>query len=487
MATKQLDSYADLTRPEHEAWKRHRNLLGTLTAADAVFRNCLGLALLVKSQTSDSWVSLADGRVFVQNANVSWASMTDVPPGYFQVDNARRREVTWASVRDTTMRFGVPVIEKGTEKYNAWDFRSLRKYHQADLPVLDADRDPQLFRCFNAMNWAMSSVAFNFNRDWTYAAPAFRRAVDDTFGVKHESPVLLVAGSGVYDGAAYPDQWMPKAYLGFKAELRHEVFDRATTMKAGQTDKYSYSLCDAFTTAMGDNLAHRAGFNGKVTKTAPNRTYRGIPVTEITLAGDRGEREVVRFMSSRCRLLKSANKEFKAGDVIAEERFDGKLPKNWHDRPLGVKWNDRPACPVVRLLGRHVDPVMRLWFDRQGVELVNGLVHYPSAIASVAALSTAVDSALFWEVSEALEYHRDDCDALVFPPLPIDRWFHMRGWLPGDVEYDVTPTHQEFISFEDLRGTLRARGPRDPKVDANLKKRTDRNVREREKRAVKPQ
>lgn len=486
MATKQLDTYADLTSPEHEAWKKHHNLLGTLTQADAVFRNCLGLALLVKSHTSDSWVTFPDRQVFVQNANVSWASMTDVPPGYFQPGNDRRREVTWATVRDTTMKFGVPTLARGSEKDSAWDFRSLRRGgHRVDLPILDAEHEPQLFRCFNAMNWAMSSVAFNFNRDWAYAAPAFRTAVDEIFQVKHKTPVLLVAGNGVYDGAAYPDQWMPKPYLGFRSELRGEVFDRATTMKAGQKDKYSYSLCDTFTTAMGDNLSHRAKFPGKVQK-VKNATYRGIPVTEITLAGDRGEHEVVRFMASRCQLLKAVGLQFKPGDAIAEDVFDNKLPRHWHDMPVGVKWNDRPACPVDRLLGRQADPVMRLWFERQAVELVDGLVHYPSSIASVAALSTAVDSALFWEISDALEYFRDDCDALVFPPLPIDRWFHMRGWLPGDVEYDVTPTHREFITFEDLRAKLRAHGPRDPVTDANLRKKIDKNVRDRAKRAVEP-
>jgi hypothetical protein len=53
------------------------------------------------------------------------------------------------------------------------------------------------------------------------------------------------------------------------------------------------------------------------------------------------------------------------------------------------------------------------------------------------------------------------------------------------VEYDVTPAHQEFITFEDLRTKLRAHGPRDPLVEANLKKKMAKNVRDREKRTVK--
>lgn len=479
MAVKQPDLYADLTRPEHEAWKRHRNVIGALTQGDSVFRGCVGVALLINSQTSDSWITLGDKRTFVQDSHVGWATMTDVPPGYFQVDNARRRPVSWATVRKTSNEFGVPSLKRGAEGFRAWDFRALKRLRDNDLPVLNAEHEPQLFRCFNAINWAMSSVAFSYNRDLSYAVPAFRSAVSELYDVEPKGDVMLCAGSSIYDGAAYPEQWMPKPYLGFKRDVASQVFDRATTMKRGQKDRYSYSLCDAFLTAMADNLAYRPAFAGSVGQIVRKLYLDGkIPVIEVTLHGDRGEYEVIR-MSERGKMLKAHNQRFTAGSAVAEERLDAPLRPDWHDMPVQTRMLES----VGRLLGRHVEPVLRLWFERQAVELMDGFVHYPSAIASAAALSSASESALFWEIEDSLDYYRDDCDALVFPPVASDRWFNLSGWLPGDVKYDLTPNHPSFISFADLRTKLRATGPKAPDADERRAKNIAKNEKERLKKA----
>lgn len=456
-------NYAEFNSPEHVSWKNHRQLLRNMDPREAGYRGCIGLALIVNAVNADSWAEIPGGendrRVFVPDRTVSWASLVDVPIGYFGLAG-RKRDVHWASVRPTTLRYGLPALARETETvqcdFRAFPFDKARVKTAEGRPVtvyptpdaLNPAHHPQLFRAFNALEWAMTTNAFAFRNRWQPKREEVAKALGYEFDPAKK---LLAFGGGVYDGAARPQQWMPQAYIAFPARLKGEVFDRATRAPGphGAEPKYAYGLCEAFLAAVGQHLAYRAPFDGVVTS-VDRGVYRGVPVLAFTLQGDRGEHEVVRFFRDTCLVRKPSRVRFKAGEVVAEERFDATLPTNWYTRD--TPWRaDRWDRWVPALLPRRLDAVMRLWFERTAVSLSPGLVHYPTQVASVAALGGAVDGELYWEVSNCLDYYADDCDAIVFPPVPIHNWYDLVGWLPGDVSYDLHPTDHRFESYAEQK------------------------------------
>lgn len=445
--------YDHLNRPEHAVWKSHRDLLSHLTAFDAAYRGCFGLGLVISEHTNTGWHQPGDGKVLVPDKYMRWLTMVDVPAGYFRVDNGRRREVIWATTRSSTLHCGLPRLDRETDP--GWDFRALTQSRTEDLPVLDVENDPHLFRAFNAMNWAMTSVAFMFRSKWQYARPVFDAAMTTLFGcpADRKGRQTVIAGNGVYDGFAYPRQWMPQPYIAVREERRDDVFDKATVGADGYTE-YSRFLDEAFLDAMGDNLAHLARFDGVVSDVRMNAEYCGIPVVSVTLTGSLGEAEVVRFTRGKSRLFKRKGEPFSKGDTIGDEKFDSELPVSWD----GMSREHRVSAHMWRLLGRRADAVMRLWFDRQGFCLIPGLVHFPAALASNAAVSLGFDTELLWDVSGALEYYRDDCESFVFPPVPIKSWFDLTGQLPGDVCYDLHPSHPTYHGHRAPKSESHARG-----------------------------
>jgi hypothetical protein len=426
--------------PERDDWRAHQGLTTIIHRDEAGYRGCLGLALIINSVGADSYATSPTGPggtelTFVPDRTVSWASMVDVPVGYF-LNPAGKREVHWATVRPTTVRFGMPALAARTETHQS-DFRAPDHY--------DVEYRTQLMRVFNALEWAMTTTAFAFRQSWRPKRNALAKALGYKFDPNQP---LLKFGGGLYDGVARPHQWMPKAYIGFPEHLRDRVYDRATRLPGPQqaTIAYSVGLREAFVNAMGQYLGYRAPFAGRVTSVR-REVYCNIPVLTFTLDGDCGEHEVVRFFRETCRVRKVERTRFAPGDVIAEEGFNAALPEDWYDRCPAARW-DRWTW---KLVPHRMDAVMRLWFDRCGVRLVDGLVHFPTQMASVAAVSTAVDDELFWEISDCMEYHADDCDAIVFPTVQIRNWYDMKGWLPGDVAYDLTPNDARFESYHDQR------------------------------------
>lgn len=448
-------NYEALTSPEHIDWKHHRQLTTVIPTDDAGYRGCIGLALLINSTNSDSWSIVPAGKgilpkTFVPDKTVAWASIVDVPIGYFRVDSVKR-ETHWSTVRPTTMKFGMPCLTNQNIAH-AYDFRVIPHDTRSKTPGSKADplnitlnpsANMQLFRVFNKLEWAMTTTAFCFRRDWC----GKRKAMCDALGVRSDPEQKVLAfGGGLYDGVADPKQWMPKAYVAFPEKLREIVYDRATRATGSPTmlPVHGAGLREAFVDAMGQKLAYRATFDGQVAS-VERSLYMGIPVLSFILRGDRGERDVVRFFRETCVVRKAVRTKFKAGDVIAEESFDVDLPTDWYFRTPQARW-DRWTWLLVP---RRLDAVMRLWFERQAVWLKPGLVHYPAQISSLAALSSAVDADLFWEVGDSLEFFDDASDSLVFPTLRIDTWHDMTGVLPGDVSYDLTPKDVRFESRQD--------------------------------------
>lgn len=456
VATGKID-YAEFNSPEHESWRTHRDLTAVIAEDEAGYRGCLGLALLISSVGCDSWTQVPQGTAttltFVPDGTVSWASMVDVPVGYFRLA-AKKREVHWAAVRPTSVRFGMPALVRGTETHQ-FDFRAFpfdkarvraggKTLHVRPSPdALNPADHPQLFRVFNALEWAMTTTAFSFRKNWRPRRDKLAEALGYAYDPEQK---LLAFGGGIYDGVARPYQWMPRAYIAFPDRVREAVYDRATraTGSPEMLPIYSEGLREAFVNDMGQYLAYRVPFAGRVAH-VERTTYRGIPVLSFLLKGDRGERQVVRFFRDACHVRKGVRAVFAAGDVIAEEKFDAALPKNWYAMSPRVRWDKW----TWSLVPHRLDAVCRLWFDRCGLQLKDGLVHYPAQIASLAALSSAVDGDLFWEVSNCLEYYAEDCDAVVFPTIQVRNWYDTSGSLPGDVFYDLTPNDPRFESYRD--------------------------------------
>lgn len=466
--------------PDHETWKAHRQLLTHLRDSEAGYRGCFGLAMLINSHNIDSWLQVKEGPgtndsslVFVPDSTIAWASLVDIPVGNFRFQDTFSREVHWATVRKTTTQFGVPSLTRGSEDKMAWDFRSFPfgkarqlsedgKSYKVFTPGADALNTahyPQLFKVFNALEWAMTTTAFSYRSSWAEARPALFQSL----GFEYEQDKkVMVFGNRVYDTAARPNMWMPRAYLAFPEQMKDKLYDRATRPGGAMTPDvephYTEGMKEAFMNAMGVNFEFRAHFDGRVAS-MERMYYQGVPVVSVLLKGDQGERHVVRFFRDTAVLRKRVRDTFKAGEIIGEEKLDAPVPEDWYTIPYFKRW-DRHAARILH--PRRLDPVMRLWFERQAYSLQPGYVHFPAQIASVAALGAAVDDRLFWEVSQSLEYYRDDADAIVFPTVQMRAWYDLSGSLPGDVLYDLNPADPRYETYFEMQQRL-AQQPKTPK------------------------
>lgn len=454
--------YDDASGEEQKVWKAHRKLVRSIEADEAGYRGCIGFALLVNATNADSWKSFPIGngshKAFVPDDTVSWASMVDVPIGYFKL-RQQKREVHWATVRPTTKKFGMPQIAFGTETY-AFDFRSfpfdptrVRMGERVTdmIPsedTLQPSQHPQLMRLFNALDWAMTSTAFTFRKTWKPKRDQLAKALDREYKPDQK---LLAFGQSVYDSVARPHEWMPQAYIAFPYAMWDDVYDRTTraTGSSHMLPVYSEGLREAFVDAMGSHCEYKARFDG-VVASVDRIKYRDMTVLEFQLRGDRGEHETVRFLPA-CTVHKNYRTRFKGGDVIATDKYRQTLPEDWFSLSHRERW-DRW---VHRLIMGRMDDVCRLWFERAGIVLEDGFVHFPSQIASFAALSSAADASLYWDVTNSLEYYREDCDAIVFPTLQLRNWHDLTGHLPGDVLFNLQPNDRRFETYADQVARIR--------------------------------
>lgn len=455
-ATKPRLNYDAIQSPEHASWRAHREMCRSLPWAATGRRGCIGLALLIRTVTADSWTHVPAGAggelTFVPDKTVAWASLVDVPcGGWTQTDG--NREVAWATVRPSRLAYGMPCLASGDETAG-FDLRRFPFDAQAQglrpsPDVLRPAEHLQLFRVFNDLNWAMTSFAAASMPEWSGLRPAVAAALGYDYDPTRQ---LFAYGGGVWDSLASPSLWMPKPYIAFPEYMKPAVHDRAVYPAGVEEPFYSAGLRAAFADAVGQYLSYHAPFSGHVSK-AYREMYCGIPVLTLELSGDRGETETVRFFRDTVRPRKPLHSTFEAGEIIAEEATTRALPANWYAKPAMARF----ATDVPRLIP-HYQAVIRLWFERQAVSLSPGLVHYPAQIASVAAKSAAVDGELFWEVRDALEYYVDESDALVFPPVPLGAWHQMSGFLPGDVKYDLTPADPRYVGCQPPRRRRRSPG-----------------------------
>jgi hypothetical protein len=418
-ATDRIDTERDL-----RAYQQHRGLLREVDFQYAGSRGCFGLALVVDATTHDSWLRVGE-QMFLSDAVVRWATLVDVPSGGFRVDGPPR-EVHWATARPTTVRCGVPLLVPGSETVRA-DFR----LNPGAVGSLTPEASPQLFRVFVGLEWAMTTTAFHHRHGWTAHRGRLLRMLEVPKEDENE-PVYLFGGDA-YATIQRPRDWMPRAYVAFPASCRRDrLFDLTTRHPGWEGPAYPYGLRDTFTSALGGGLSHRARFSG-VVKSIRAVTCRGVSAVWVILSGDSGERDDVWF-TDRAELPRPGTR-FKTGDPIGRETFQ----LSGASATPAERWKET----VRRLGAATTDGLMRLWFDRQLVELEPGLVHAPLALASTAAAHSEPGK-LVWEVSAATEYYRDDCDAFVFPTVYTKRWDDLVGGLVGEVAYDLTPSDPRF-------------------------------------------
>jgi len=475
--TGKLDFNALGTSPEHQTWKKHRELLLNVSGDAAGFRGCIALGLLVRRVVGEAM--LWGNKKFLHNADVDWLSITDIPSGFFKMLR-RRREVHWATRRQATTRFGMPVLSFGSEGSAAWDFRSM-PFDSATLSdtvegvdvqinhspdVLSPSEHPQLFRALNALEWAATSTAFSYRGTWQ----AEKEHLFQTLGKKLSNPEdrLVVFGNNILmNHVERPDVWMPKAYLGFPLQLAGKLYDRATRPLAGGPPYFSDDLRRLAVKTINDPYV--APYAGQVVKIV-REVYHGLPAValHLVLSNNKKYTHVIRF-GQQAKIFRQQGAYFKAGEALGQENFI--LTPDWESKSPYTRWDKW----LPRLLSPHFDAGIRVWFERQLVQFTPGVIHAPSAIAAVAALGNALDeSHLLWDVSPSERYFNATCDTYVFPTIQIMRWDDFRGTLPGGVAYDLNPADPRFLTVEEAR-RLRA--------EARVRKQEEDRIRQEEERA----
>lgn len=422
--------YQGLDSPEHKKWKDHRTMISHVPGREVGFRGCLGLAMLIDQLTEASWTSEGD-LLFLPNDTVRWASLLDVPRG--QIPGSRR-ETHWASIRQASVRHGMPILARGTEGNEAWDFRAVphseipvesergRFVKRAGPTVLPPDRT-QEFRVFNAIELAMTTAAFMGRHTWQAAK------------AQAKPPAGLVCGQGdIWETPPRPSVWMPRACLGFALEDEHDLFEMCTTVKGMRhiPDGLLLEFWRALTADQeGLLLAYRAQRPGKVIAIR-REDYANMPCVAITLSTQTGERTIRFHRSAEIRVRPGSS--FEQGAILGHERLE--LPENCSpDRPL-VAIRERH---LPRLFGHNLFANLRIWFERQMQFVFEGYIHLDSRLANRAAMAKSVPEALMWEVSACQPFFNIDAQAFIFPPLPTHRWDMFVGVLPGDIAFDLTP------------------------------------------------
>lgn len=451
-----VPNYELMKTEEQEAWKCHREIVFGVPPDIAGYRGCIGLAMLLDKVTSDTWIYRPGNRTFLNDSDIRWASLTDIPSGYFRLEN-RKREVHWATLRKTSRVFGMPALLRGTEGGEAWDFRVIprtandeAKRHIDPYPhAMRADQYPQYTRMFNAIEWAMTSVAFSERKAWSPGRELFAKAYNGS----PESPLYVFGGDSVRSHCPRVHEWMPQAYIGFTPDFaRSGMFNRCVypLARTALPPRYSDAFRGAAVDAAAEDFRFLAPFSG-VVKALLRETYDDVPVFRIELAGERGESTIVRFPRETAELRKGEGTSFNHGDVIASDKLVKTKPQGWDTATRAERWTLLRDAGGPRLL-----TTLRSWFERQMEELVDGFHYWPLALVEPMAIAASDNAGLFWQASEALEYFREDCGALVLPPIPIRKWYELEGTLPGAVRFDLHPASEKYETFQESKRRMGA-------------------------------
>jgi hypothetical protein len=389
-----------------------------------------------------SGVRTKSGRFFVPKCEVRWVSLMDVPGYSFRI--ARPPEVHWAAVHRTKIRFGMPTIAGKPDL--AFNIRTDPKYAIPASGYGDGQQQPDLFRVFNALNWAMTSTAFAYREAWVGKRQDLDAAIGKEF---RASPRALLFGENHHDSLVAPAVWMPRAYLAFNNRHWDRIFGWATkSWLANGRLHYPDAVKQQFCADLGKSMPVQVPFSGRFVG-AFRTLFHGLPTFDLAFELGHSGRRVLR-VCQHAKVLVRQSQAVKEGETIATEGLV--LPPIWNNLRLQEQWN--VASPKLVRRG-HFDAWVRLWFERQFLELEKGLVHVRSDLAATAACGHAVTDRTCWDLSPAMEYYDEALEAFVFPPIRIKKWWNLAGVLPGEIVYDFTPADSRFIPRIPLNNELK--------------------------------
>src|SRR5438128_4854586 len=214
------ESTSDAQTKVFSRWRRHHRLLRKLKL-DNLWRGCLGLAFVLRGRNHCQWPEYAP-HLFVPDSDVLWASIQDIPRGRFAAGLLRGGQL--ATIRRTTVRFGMPVLGP-SGIVQQWDLRLA--HHPRGSCRLIGDDDvglPVLEQCssvFNALNWAMSAIAFSLRPRWKVKQGDFIRKA----GKGNNIDRFHRANFGRSEECCFP-----RPYIGFKEAAAHLLWDSATRL-----------------------------------------------------------------------------------------------------------------------------------------------------------------------------------------------------------------------------------------------------------------
>lgn len=455
-ATKNLNvtvarRFEDFDSEDHNSWRTHRAVLAKVADEEVGYRGCVGIALVTDNSSCNAWVEYGDRHLLIPDKDVRWLTMVDLPRSRWRA--APDREVHLLSVLRTTVRYGMPSLSpQGVENY--FDFRrmpfgciergegvAMAGDEQHD-DTLNSDDHPHYFRVGNLLNWSCTSTAVHYRGTWNVAKKAYYRACNiERNGV--DTPHLMF-GESYWDHVERPFGWMPKPFLGFPQEAADQLFDRATRpglMSGVRVFTDSFKL--AFMADVDCGMPVISHIAGSVRKVRRGVHYHGMPCVVICIDGGDGAWHEIPIRTSAS-VVVAAGQEVKRGDVVA---FDGpELPDGWNSYSLYKKWEGE----LPRRFGRQqLENCIRMWFDRQLLRIEPGYVHAPASLTSLAALGSADDTKLWWDVVSSQRYYNSGSDAFIFPTIKLGRWDDFRFPIAGDVDCDLTPASANFIPRRD--------------------------------------
>lgn len=439
MSTRSQKSKAQMDTPEFIHWRAHRRFILGVERGEAGFRGAAALGLCIEN--SGNWIAAsqktdAEPTFYVPDADVTWLMLQDLPVGHWLT--AMGREVHLATVRRTTQRFGMPSL-RWNDMLTVADFRLLPSVGRAIRPEWLPYRVPhecfngrelQHFRAFNAMNWALTSTAVHYRHGWLRQKKAFY----EMLGLEYDrEKVSLLFGEGVFSGAEQPYHWAPRPVLGFQAQVRKQLFERSIH-NANGTREFTDDFRFEFLRSLEEGMPIVAHHDGKLLEVRRNQEWHGMPVVHLMVKYTDSQKTC--SIIARPDVVIDHMGKFERGDMLG---YDGpKLPKHWKTLRPALKWNEAQV-----LFKSHFLNTVHLWFDRQVMELKEDYVHVPAALASKAALGSAVENELYWDVTRAMPYYNPACDALIFPTLRLRGWDDFR--IPvGELDVDLTPCDARF-------------------------------------------
>lgn len=413
-----------------EAWAEHRHIVDAVAKAEQ-WRACIGWGVApVRQDDSDACCQAVGSHVFISNGDLAWFTICDIP---VQAWYGARKLVQWGEVRQAVAKYGMPTLTK--QAIAGWNLSV--KPGEGHRDALDPEQHAVEAKILNAINWAMTSSAVLQRSKWG--------SVKQTFCEKLGlSEPAIMTGEGTIENTQ-PVDWAPRPYLAFDVEKHRSLvslFDAATLPIGGKDRYYIDPFKLRFCKDLDDGMPIRSPAEGTLGQPMRNPNTN-VPMLSIPIKGSGRSLTT----TTRVKLKLKPGDKVEIGQVIGHDAPIDGLPDGWADAYLYQKWDRflmRGKCYPPFM----VEEILRAWFTRHCLLISGKYVHVPAELAGVAAIGTAIDEALIWDLGPIMDYYNEPCNAFIFPPVRIGQWDRFKGKLL-DIPYDVQPHDSRFMSREE--------------------------------------